>query len=442
MDVHQLHLSRRKFLEFAATAAAGTALAACAPPAAPAPADGSSSSAASPAKEALSLRVHHRLGGECDNWTFRAEEYMKQNPDVQVVPECFPGADYFKKLNTMAAGGTLGDVFWISSIEGYYRMAAGGVCAPLDDLVAASNFDLGQLYQTCVEAAKLRGKLYGLPQLAHPGRVGLYYSKPLFDEKKIEYPTDKWTYDDLTTATQKLADPANGVYGFLSYADYFSMLVWARAWGGDFINEDGTKCPLNKPETVASLQWYTDLINSKAAVIPSVAGSDQNQMFVAKKLGMYQSGFWGNSVRDFVEEGTWGVVPMPYGPIGKQGSMFESDPACLAATSTNKEAAFQWMTTLVSKDAQLRFFEKAGAPSSRPDAMASPEVQADANMKVFAGVMAEAMPLVLPANFRETEYFKTITEGLTPVWLGEVTLEEVIDPLTKSAQEILDKPAL
>jgi len=63
-------------------------------------------------------------------------------------------------------------------------------------------------------------------------------------------------------------------------------------------------------------------------------------------------------------------------------------------------------------------------------------------MKVFAGVMAQAMPLVLPANFRETEYFKTIGEQLQAIWLGQSTVEQVIDSVQQAGQAILDKPAL
>jgi ABC-type glycerol-3-phosphate transport system substrate-binding protein len=63
-------------------------------------------------------------------------------------------------------------------------------------------------------------------------------------------------------------------------------------------------------------------------------------------------------------------------------------------------------------------------------------------MKVFAGVMAEAMPLVLPANFRETEYFKTIGEQLQAIWLGQSTVDQVINDIQKAGQDILDKPSL
>ena len=82
------------------------------------------------------------------------------------------------------------------------------------------------------------------------------------------------------------------------------------------------------------------------------------------------------------------------------------------------------------------------APSVRPDVMASDTLQSSPLMKVFGNIMEEALPLVLPANFRETEYFKTINERLQVVWLGESELEAVIGDVQQAAQDILDKPSL
>lgn len=96
---------------------------------------------------------------------------MGRYPDVVVKTEWFPGADYFKKSNTL-----------ISSIEGNYRLAALGASQPLDDLVAASESDLGQFYPLNIEAVRLNGQLYGMRQLAHPGRAGLFYNVAMFDE--------------------------------------------------------------------------------------------------------------------------------------------------------------------------------------------------------------------------------------------------------------------
>lgn len=435
----QSKLSRRTFLYAAGVTAATTVVAACAPGAAP---SGGTSAEGAPSSDTIVLRYHHRLGAECDNHGSWVAKFQETHPNFQVAMECVPGADYFKKLNTLIAGGTIGDGFWISSIEGFYRLAASGACAPLDDLVSQKQFDLSQFYEQNVEAAKLKGTLYGLPQLAHPGRVGLFYSRTLFQGKGLEEPNDTWTYDDLLEAALSLSDADNQVFGFQPVTDYFSLIVDQRAWGGDMLNGDGTKAALNSAESVQALEWVSDLFHvHKVAPSPS-QNLSQEQLFKSGKLAMFQSGFWGGYIKNFTKPEEWGVAPMPIGPSGKRGSMFESDPVCITKISQHPSEMFDFFTLFTTDEAQKRNYEVMSAPSVRPAVMADPEIQKDTIMKVFGAVMAEAGPLVLPANFRETEYFKTIDERLQVVWLGESTIAEVIDALQEEAQGILDKPSL
>ena len=89
--------------------------------------------------------------------------------EANVVIEDFPGSEYFQKINTLAAGGTMGDVIWISSIEGYFRLAATGVLQPIDDVIESLGYDLSEHYEATTSAARLNGQLYGIPILAHPG---------------------------------------------------------------------------------------------------------------------------------------------------------------------------------------------------------------------------------------------------------------------------------
>ncbi len=75
--------------------------------------------------------------------------------------------------------------------------------------------------------------------------------------------------------------------------------------------------------------------------------------------------------------------------------------------------------------------------------MANEDVQGKTEtLKVFSGIMQEALPLVLPANFRETEHFKFVGDNLQALWLGLASVDDIIEDLNSGAQSILDKPAL
>jgi multiple sugar transport system substrate-binding protein len=457
--------SRREFLRWSALGGAGTLLAACAPQVVEKTVEvevpveqtvvvekevavAVEQTVEVPVEaEAVVIRVHHRMGQyECDPWGYFAAKFNEEHyPDIFVKMECIPGSEYFQKLNTLAAGGTLGDVVWISSIEGFYRMAASGVFAPLDDLIAEFGTDFSGLYPLSVEAAKLNGKMYGVPQVAHPGRAGLYYLKSVFDNAGVEYPPEDgdWTYDDMLEKALAIQDPDEGIWGSYFWNDYFCVLVDLRAFGGDVINEDGTECPINAPEAVAALKWRSDMYNvHKVAPSPALQ-TDFTQLLVAGKIAMYQSGFWGWDSRAYLERpADMGVAPMPKGPSGHLGSMFESDPACLNAASEHKKEAYDFMQVFATYDFQYYDWKTVNRMPCRPDVINSEEAQASPNMKVFSKIFDQAMPLVLPANFRETEYFKLIGDELAAVWLGEATVEEIIDNLQQNAQAILDKPSL
>ena len=395
---------------------------------------------------AATIRSHTRTGRQSDAMNFWAESFNEDNAgDINVVIEDFPGSEYFQKINTLAAGDTIGDVFWISSIEGYFRLAATGVARPIDDLIAESGLDLSEFYDTTISAARLNGQLYGLPILAHPGRVGLFYNKNLFDEAGVDYPDDTWTYDDMLAAAIELNDPDQRIFGFMDPAgSYFFSIVLIRAWGGDTLNAEGTECLLTSPEAIAALKFQSSLYNEhKVSPTPGSTPQGAAQLFAANQLAMFQNGFWGSSVAQFLEDPSiLGVAPMPIGPSGRRGSMFEFDQLCVSSSSEHPAESFKWIDTNTGYDAQLRVTKLHNITASRPAVMAHEDVQAAPTLQVFSGIMADAMPLILPANFRETEFVKYISDQIQAIWLGLATVDEVIQDINDGAQAILDKPAL
>src|SRR5205085_2481968 len=196
-------LSRRGFLSAAALLGVGTfggVLAACGSAATPTPAPAkaveapkpteapkpaaeptkpaaaatnpSAPAAAAPAGAAapVTLRFNNRTGVEAEIFTDMAKAFQEKNPNVSIKNESFAGAnqEYFQKMAVLIAGGTEGDLVWMSSIEGFYDYAARNVWLPVNDLVARDKIDFGQWYKSAVDMMSLGGKMYGLPLWSHP----------------------------------------------------------------------------------------------------------------------------------------------------------------------------------------------------------------------------------------------------------------------------------
>lgn len=450
-------LSRRHFLRsLGAGAAASVLLAACG--GAPTTAEDTGQSASSPAQATgapvaagrTAIRHHARIGTQGDYYKEMAEKFNASQDAIEVTVEDFPGTDpeYLQKITTMISGNTIGDTMWMASIHNYYNYAGAGVYLPLDDSIAGDSYDLSPFYKVGLENARVDGKLYGLPWIVHPGRVGLWYNKTLLEAAGQEVPTAEWTYDDLIAAGKTLVKRDGGTasqWGFMPENDYFGLTIPIRSYGGDWLSSDATKVTVDQEPALAGLKTYQSIYQEhKIAPTPAeLQGQPYGGAFVSGKTGMWQSGYWGQAVlaggaQDSFE---WGVVPMPKGPNGSQG-MFEFDANVILAASKAQEAAWEWLQTLSTKEAGVRIAELGSVPGARQDVWDDPTLMSKPFHVVFKTIMDTISPLVMPKNGRSGEMVSAVSNILTPVWDGTAELDSVIGTLQSGLQDIVDKPAL
>src|SRR3954468_4170159 len=156
-------LSRRSFLQMTALTTLGATVAACvAPPAASGGAAQTGNSTQTGAGAAkTTVRFHARANEQGDFYTEMAKEFNTAHPDINVVVETFPANDFFEKIATMMAGGTVGDGLGTAGILNYFTYAAANAFKDLDDYVSKDNYDLSVFYPVAVQAAKkVDDKLY------------------------------------------------------------------------------------------------------------------------------------------------------------------------------------------------------------------------------------------------------------------------------------------
>src|SRR5436309_2221393 len=129
--------------------------------AAPAPATAAPAAQQAPAaskKLGGELRLHMRAGSEDDTLNEVLPKFTADT-GITVKLENIASAEYFTKLQTLIAGGTIGDVWWCA-YRNTPRFANNNVIMALDDLVKADNFDLSQYYAGAIGAATFQGKLF------------------------------------------------------------------------------------------------------------------------------------------------------------------------------------------------------------------------------------------------------------------------------------------
>jgi multiple sugar transport system substrate-binding protein len=391
------------------------------------------------------IRFHGRMGEQGDHFNRMANIFNQEHhPDIFVKTELFAGTEYFTKINALIAGGTLGDGFWISSIEGFYRYVAAGAYLALDDIAAQLNYDLGQFVPSVIEANRVDGKLMGLPWAVHAGWIGVYYNKAMFDKGGVEYPTNDWTYDDLLQTAQRLSDPDNGVFGWSTRLQWFYYNTIMRAFGGEPLNAEGTKCLLDSSEARAAMQYlYDAVVKYRIATKPPDIVGSASAMFANNQCAMFTDGFWGKAVEAMMTvKNGWGVALGPKGPGNENGATLYFDPLGINAKSSHPVEAFQFLAQCCSKEGGTDLWKVANSvPGARTDVLNDPEALADPHFAVYGMGLETATPPILPANNRELEYTRSVTDGFTLVWTEEMELDQAIKETLASTQAVLDKPA-
>jgi ABC-type glycerol-3-phosphate transport system substrate-binding protein len=122
------------------------------------------------------------------------------------------------------------------------------------------------------------------------------------------------------------------------------------------------------------------------------------------------------------------------------------DMVGVTSASQHPKETFMYLTELCTYEAGMDIWQvRKSVPGCRPDVWNSEAALADFHFKVYSDMMnADGMPSKLPlvANFRVNEYWQVVNEGLEPIWLGEKTLDEVMNDVVQAGQAVLDKPSL
>jgi len=162
----------------------------------------------------------------------------------------------------------------------------------------------------------------------------------------VDLPTVDWTWDDLLAKAQKLTkdtgDPTTQTWGYLfRRIDTEHM---SQSFGGNWVTPDEKKCDFTKPETIESLQFFSDLLY-KHKVSPQtaqMAGQAETAMFASGRVAMVGLPEWGllEFNRSHETEGLeYDVALMPK---GKAGHKTRLRPAQLTILKDTKDPQAAW----------------------------------------------------------------------------------------------------
>jgi multiple sugar transport system substrate-binding protein len=373
-----------------------------------------------------------------------AKAFMKRSPNVTVTTEIFPGAEYFTKLDVLFAGGTAGDLMWVSSIEAFFDHQARGDWLALDPYVKRDKVDLKEWFNGAVEMMRVKGALYALPFWAHPSAIALYYNKDVLASEGVPPPDGSWTFDQALAQAQKLTKRTGAAdsdrYGYLpSVALYNGLAQVVRAFGGTVLSEDGKKVQFQTPQATAAAQWLADLYHRHRVAPPS--GTSVNPIWDTGRLAM-RVALYGTrrEARTRPWPINWGVQVSPKGASGSPGAELQTDCNPIAKQTKAPDAAWAFHRFLSGQEIGLQLAQNALLPGARPDVWNHPDLTKDDTHRPFIAAMQTAPPIARAANGRLNDLLKEVDAALLPVWKGDVGVSAGLADVQRRAQIVLDKP--
>jgi len=296
------------------------------------------------------------------------EDAMKQmfknwDPTVNVQSEFAGGNDYWNKVQVEIASGQTPDL-GIGEFNLIVSFANNGAVLALDDLIKVDKFSFDPFFPSAIDQYRWKkgdfdsgsagGSMYGLPGDAQPYLFA--YNKSMFDEAKVDYPTDSWTWDDVVAAGKKMTQASNNKWGcYAPGLGQFNEGEWVYSAGGKLLSADYKKSALDTPETMSAYKWAWDLIYTHK-IAPKPVPNEAVDPFQSGRVAMFWDGIW--RVADFakINQFQWDLAPHPKNPkTGKRVMTLQSDGWWIYSAAKEKDLAWNLMKFLVGNKGQQEF---------------------------------------------------------------------------------------
>lgn len=391
----------------------------------------------SPSGQAVTLRYQIWDRNQAPALQQIVTEFKKTHPNINVQVEVTPFAQYWTKLETAATGGSAADVFWMNG-PNFIKYASNGVLLPIDDQITADKLDLKNYPAALVTLYTYNGKHYALPK--DFDTVGLWYNKKLFDAAGVKYPDDSWNWNTLRDAARKLTNPAKGVWGIAAQlADQEGYYNTIPQNGGYVISADKKSSGYAKPETVAGLKFWTNLIQDKSS--PTLAQMTDTlplSMFESGKVAMLYAGSW-NAIEFAQNAYTKDKVDVAVLPQGKQrATVIHGLGNVIFASTQHPQEAWEFVKFLGSKEA-ADIQAKTGTVIPAYNGTQASWVQAYPNFHVQAYIDELAYAVPFPISKNTAAWGDVQTKLLTEVWAGQITPEGGAQQLAQQMNQLLAK---
>jgi multiple sugar transport system substrate-binding protein len=351
--------------------------------------------------------------------------------------------DFPTKIPTMAAAGTLPDVvrMWEAMV---LDMARAGQVIPLDDKIKSqTDFNPDDFFKVFWDYPVVDGKRYAVADVGAPHFN--FYNKDLFASAGVPEPKPDaaWTWDDYVSYATKISKPNQKIWGSdtipVGWQYWTLKLVWQA--GGDWYNQDYTKCTFDSPESIDTVQYWADIL-LKGAIMPTpeqaqaTANGQGGGFFETAHVGLERWGIW-EAANLIKLKFKWNFVPEPQKT--QRATILHTGFNTVTKTSKNPDPAWQWLNAQTSTDGLYNYAHHAAFLSPRKSANAKkPWVLDGAPDQNWDIIPASGdYGRVLPGPHNETQALKLQGDALQAVYLGKAKAKDIFKDVATQVNDLI-----
>jgi len=362
-------------------------------------------------------------------------------------------AEYIVKLQSLAAGKKLPDVFYLPG--GFlWQWAASGQIANLQSYVDQSKlFDVKNVWgKAGIDQYRFDGSQVGVGDIyALPKDVGPWsfvYNKKLFEECGVPTPDpDKpWTWDDVIKYGKMMTKDTNGdgktdTFGF----GWFTLetAVWSN--GASWLDATKKKITVDTPEFIEALQFVADLTN-KYGICPTPEDDKSMNAYTRwlnGNVGVLNGGPWDlNAYRGLAFD--FDIMPAPASPkTGKSATWLGTMGLAISSTCKTPQQSFDFASYLAfDPDGQRSMYMEGQIVPNLIDMAKGEFVEWDAKPKnkvEFIQILEDYGRVFEYTTTYNSEWMGPFNVGLAEVMTGKRTAAEFCKEVQPKMQELLDK---
>lgn len=308
--------------------------------------------------DAVSLRVAWWGGQERHNMTIEALDAYTEKNGTQFTYEYNSWGSYFENLATQAVGNNLPDIIQMSTTD-IINFSKNGQIIYLQPYVDKGIIDTTNMEENSLSGGMVDGKLMGITTGVNT--VTVVYNKEIFDQAKVAYPTEDWTWSQFLEKAKAVYD-ATGIQTEIPFLSEARWLVenMVRCFGYDFFSKDGLSLPWAKDEKVVTavekaIQDIYDGVKAGYFVDPEVqvAWSTTEDSYIAQgkaSMSFLLSNFYAVYSTALGKE--LGMVLLPRLDEGSQTGMYLNPNMywCISSNCKNPEVAAKVINYLINDE--------------------------------------------------------------------------------------------